>query len=62
VKIKFFNTTNDDVEKIEEEGLRPRLRAQFKKKKGDRTMWYDLFKQMKETTLKDVGLISPHAV
>lgn len=50
MKVKFFNATGEPIN--EEEGdaadFRPKLRMQFKKKRGDLVTWYSLFKDMKE--------------
>ena len=57
VKVKFYNTTDEAIDE-EDESARPRIRIQFKKKRGDLASWYEIFKQIRETTLKDV-LMSP---
>ena len=57
VKVKFYNTSGEEIDE-EDESAKPRIRIQFKKKRGDLASWYEIFKQIRETTLKDV-LMSP---
>ena len=59
MKVKLFNTTNDDMETMAEPGYQPRLRIQFKKKRGDIGTWYEIFKEMKLCSLNEI-LMSPH--
>ena len=46
VKVKFFNLNNPESGEADVQNTQPRLRLQFKKKKGDLFTWYQLFKQM----------------
>lgn len=47
VKVKFFNATGDALDE-EAEDFRPKLRMQFKKKRGNLVTWYSLFNDIKE--------------
>jgi serine/threonine protein kinase len=53
VKIKFFELNN--AEEDGEESI-PRYRVKFIKKRGDLQLWYNLFNEIRETTLEDTLL------
>lgn len=57
VKVKFFaleNAADEDEESI------PRYRVKFVKKRGDLQLWYNLFNEIRETTLEDTLLQAKH--
>lgn len=56
VKVKFFNATGEEI--VEGEDIRPKLRLQFKKKRGNMSTWATLFKDMKEAALTNMLVLT----
>jgi len=56
VKVKFFNATEEEI--VESEDMRPKLRMQFKKKRGNLATWYALFKEMQEGVLTNMLVLT----
>ena len=56
VKVKFFNATGGEIE--ESEDMRPKLRLQFKKKRGNLATWYTLFKDIQEAALTNMLVLT----
>jgi len=57
VKVKFYNATGEEINE-EVENFRPKLRMQFKKKRGNLVTWYSLFKDIKEAAFTDMLVLT----